>query len=297
MWARAATAASILILVIGIIYGAKSPVTTAFAAESHKSIGPTFVLILNLAHDVDFPAVSFEYSQFRVNSGGWRLHDDRVENRSRARFPHLQILPHNKERVSTLLVRSDANWQSRFAEIDSIIAFDDCGLAATHIYDDKPSFNFFAMIKEQSVQPYVFTRIDNQNVTYPQSGAMGYEKLKASDGMLFLLNICLKTSDKHLLLGRVYGLLGELNLLIGTLSQPEGSSVQLGRCAPQEDRGDSEHNREYGHDALVVAFNEVVRTSQEDQRSLEERGAGLLVIILAGVVVLLWTYNAGSESG
>lgn len=39
------------------------------------------------------------------------------------------------------------------------------------------------------------------------------------------------------------------------------------------------------------AFNEAVGSAQQDQRSLETRGAGLLIIILAGLGVLFWVYQ------
>ena len=56
-----------------------------------------------------------------------------------------------------------------------------------------------------------------------------------------------------------------------------------------------QNDREYGDDALVVMFEPSVRPTKKDETSTEERGAGLLLIIVFDVVVLLWAYQAGSR--
>jgi hypothetical protein len=65
-------------------------------------------------------------------------------------------------------------------------------------------------------------------------------------------------------------------------------------CEPQPNRRDSKNNPKDSDNALVVTFNPMIGAAEEDQRSLKERGAGLLIIILAGALVLFWAYNARS---
>jgi hypothetical protein len=66
-----------------------------------------------------------------------------------------------------------------------------------------------------------------------------------------------------------------------------------GRC-PQANGRNGKNDSEHGNDAFVVLANKLIQAPKKDQRSEKERGAGLLVILIAGALVLLWAYEAGT---
>lgn len=72
------------------------------------------------------------------------------------------------------------------------------------------------------------------------------------------------------------------------------SPPQLVSGPPQEGSRNRENDSEHGKDALVVVFEEFVGAAQKDQRSLRERGTGLLIILLAAGGFLFWLYQARS---
>jgi hypothetical protein len=80
----------------------------------------------------------------------------------------------------------------------------------------------------------------------------------------------------------------DLHQLLGRLLKPVG-------CEPEQDSRDGEHYREGGYNALVVGFDKMIGAPRQDQRSLQERGAGMLLILFAGGAVLLGAYQAWSK--
>jgi hypothetical protein len=61
---------------------------------------------------------------------------------------------------------------------------------------------------------------------------------------------------------------------------------------PQANRGPGQDNSENGNNAFVVMLQKPIEASKKNQESPEERGAAMLIIIIAGMIVLICVYEA-----
>jgi hypothetical protein len=144
--------ALILVFIVGVIYSAKSVFAVPYAAEPHKSVMPTLVLITNLPHDVDFPTVSLKCPQFHVNSGRRRFHDNFVNNRGSARFSDVQNLA-RQQQIAERSVIGGGCWQSVFADVYPVSTFYNCRLCSPHIYNSKTPSDLGSMAEKYCRMP------------------------------------------------------------------------------------------------------------------------------------------------
>ena len=165
------------------------------------------------------------------------------------------------------------NWSIRATPIDT----------DSHVFDWRCPAVFPARLgrEPRDKEPGIISVWFRQNLIFNDAAIGGgsqfnIEPVKKNEGTFRLEQSILCDGD---------GISGEFNLLL-----PSSPKIVSGQ--PQADGGDRKDNRERANDALVVTLKESVQRIEADDYSRAKGGAIFLIIVISGLLIVRWLYEA-----